>query len=109
MCVEIYHQVGFRLYGLKLFNYANYVRFDRERLRFLKGRQWWFCLYCTYMNGTLAYMVDIAGKTEEYWCNMMHREGDGFIPQPHQKNFAPYGDKDAFFAKIDLRERNKMR
>lgn len=107
--IEIYHQVAFPLYGLKKFRTSKFISFDRERLTYLKGLQWWYCLYCTYMNGAFAYFVAIAGKTEEYWCNIIHKNTEDFVPQPHQKNFAAYNDEQAFREKVAAREAGSIR
>jgi hypothetical protein len=107
--IEIYQQIAFPLYGLKKFRVGKFVSFDRERLTYLKGLQWWYCAYCTYMNGIFAYFVAIAGKTEEYWCNVIHADVPGLIKQPHQHNFAPYGDEQAFAEQLRKREEHRFR
>ncbi len=30
------------------------------------------CQYCAYGNGVLAYVVEVAGRTEQYWCPVKH-------------------------------------
>jgi hypothetical protein len=56
------------------------------------------------MNGVFAYFVAIAGKTEEYWCNIVHQDIPGLVKQPHQHHFAPYGDEEEFVRKLHKRE-----
>ena len=94
--IEIYHQICFPIYGLKKLQHANYVRFDRERLTYLNLIQKIHCWYCAYMNGTFAYFVDIAGETEGYWCGIKHKPDPDFRTEPHQAEFAKYGDKTDF-------------
>lgn len=26
------------------------------------------CVYCSYFNGLMSYLREIAGRTEQYWC-----------------------------------------
>lgn len=108
LVIELYHQIAFPLYGLRKFRVDKFIRFDRERLHYLRGLQWWYCLYCTYMNGVFAYFVAIAGKTEEYRCNSMHSDSPDFVVQPHQKHFAPYDDEQAFRQKLIDRDSGKI-
>lgn len=94
--LEIYHHVAFPLYGIPLVKRGNYIRLDRQKLFYLPLHDKINCSYCGYANGFAAYMVRIAGDTERYWCGIKHKEGDGYMPEPHQENFLPYGDKQAY-------------
>ena len=96
ICAEIYHRVCFPLYGLECVKRSEYIRIDRHKLSYLNWYQKLGCVYCGYANGLLAYLKEIAGQTEKYWCGIMHKQGGDFHPQKHQKDFLPYGDKKAF-------------
>lgn len=96
ICVEVYHHVAFPLYGIPIVKRSNYIRIDRQKLAYLTFFDKISCMYCGYANGFAAYLVRIAGDTEAYWCGIKHKEGSGFIPQTHQKDFLPYGDEQAF-------------
>ena len=96
--IELYHRVCFPVYGLPLVKRSDYIQvLDRDRLEYLKVWEKLGCMYCGYVNGVLAYMVEIAGRTEGYWCGIMHQNKPGFIHHPHQlaQKFVPYGDKQA--------------
>lgn len=93
---ELYHHVAFPLYGIPIVKRGDYIRVDRQKLAYLSTIDKLSCMYCGYANGFAAYMVRIAGDTEKYWCGIKHKEGGGFVPQPHQKDFLPYGDEKAF-------------
>jgi hypothetical protein len=58
-------------------------------------------MYCGYVNGVLLYLKEMAGRTEKYWCGIMHQNKPGFKPQEDQKekDFAIYGDKKDFLEK----------
>jgi len=94
--IEIYHQIAFRLYAIPLNDRRKYIRIDRQKLEYLENFDKFWCVYCGYANGFLAYAVKIAGDTEKYWCGIKHKEGGGYIPQPHQADFLPYGDEKAY-------------
>jgi hypothetical protein len=94
--IEIYHHVAFPLYGLKINKRSDYIRIDRQKLSYLSGFDKVWCMYCGYANGMLAYAVKIAGDTESYWCGIKHKDGGTFVPQPHQNDFLPYDDAQAY-------------
>lgn len=94
--LEIYHHVAFPLYGIPIVKRSNYIRIDRQKLTYLSPLDKFYCMYCGYANGFAAYLVRICGDTEKYWCGIKHKEVNGFIRQPHQEDFLPYGDEQAY-------------
>jgi hypothetical protein len=58
------------------------------------------CEYCAYANGLMAWVVEIAARTEQHWCPIRHARR---IPAPHSRypHFLPYGDASAYRARID--------
>lgn len=94
--MELYHRVGFPLYGMPYINRSAYIKIDRERMPFLTWYQKIHCLYCSYANGLFQYAVAIAGATEKYWCPLKHEPDGVFIEPEHQKCFAPMEDAEAF-------------
>jgi len=93
---EIYHRICFPLYGLPYVKRGKYIKIDRHKLSYLTTFEKINCVYCGYGNGLLHYLSAIAGESEKYWCGIAHAKRAGFIPQEHQKDFLPYGDKKAF-------------
>lgn len=91
--LEIYHRIGFRLYGIELVKRRNYIKFDRHKLKYLTIWQKIGCMYCSYANGFFNYASEVAGRTEKYWCGIKHRETKGFVPTEHQKEFVPYNNE----------------
>jgi hypothetical protein len=61
-------------------------------------------MYCGYANGLLLYVKEIAGRTEKYWCGIMHENKPGFKVQTEQikDNFARFNDKDDFNKKYNI-------
>jgi hypothetical protein len=57
-------------------------------------------MYCSYGKGLLAYVVEIAGRTEQHWCPIKHARR---IQNAHDRysHFLPYGDGAAYREQID--------
>lgn len=96
MFTEIYHRICFPLYGLSFVKRSDYIKIDRHKLKYLTFPQKLGCIYCGYANGAIHYWSEIAGRTEKYWCGIMHQKKKGFIPPRHHKDFAEYGNETAF-------------
>ena len=86
--VEIYHHSCFPIYGIEKVRRRDYIRIiDRGKLKYLTPFQKLGCMYCGYVNGSAAYLVEIAGRTEKYWCGIMHEKKTGMkIHNHHIKN-----------------------
>lgn len=91
-CLEIYHQVCFRLYGIVRLQRSKYIKFDRFKLKYLDPFEKFDCAYCGYANGLANYFTAIAGETEKYWCGIKHQKDPNFILPEHHKDFLEYND-----------------
>jgi hypothetical protein len=91
----VYQAICFRAYGIDRVNRSDHIILDRHRLHYLNGLQKLNCLYCSYANGLLALAVEIAARTEAYWCPIKHSQRP---PAAHRlyRDFAEYGDAEAF-------------
>jgi len=78
----------------------DYVVFDRGKLCYLNLLERINCAYCSYANGVLAYVVEVAARTEQHWCPVRHAHR---ILHPHDRydHFLPYGDAPAYRARIE--------
>ncbi len=94
--IEIYHRICFPLYGIPYIKRSSYIKIDRHKLKYLNLLQKFYCVYCGYANGFANYLTKIGAETERYWCGIQHQQSKGFIPQPHQKDFAKYNDENDF-------------
>lgn len=97
--VEVYQQICFPIYGLEIVKRSAYIQIrDRAKLQYLTALEKIDCMYCGYVNGVLLYWKEVAGRTEKYWCGIMHANKPGF--QTHQdqitKDYASYGDEKDF-------------
>lgn len=87
----IYQQTAIRLYWIPLVKRRDYITYDRKELAYLNWIQKFNCLYCAYVNWFLSYAVEIAWRTEKYWCPIKHAKKMSWWHQ-WQRYFADYWD-----------------
>jgi hypothetical protein len=89
--VSLYQAVCFRLWDVAQVRRGLFVRFDRHKLPYLNPLQKLNCFYCSYANGVFAYFVEVASKTEKYWCPIQEVAPP---PSAHRRyaSFLRYGD-----------------
>ena len=68
----IYQNTAIRLYKIPLAKRSDYIVFDRAQLAYLNWIQKINCIYCSYFNGLVQYAVEVAWRTEKYWCPIKH-------------------------------------
>jgi hypothetical protein len=93
--VWLFQSACFPIYGIPKVRRRNYVVFDRGRLAYLNAIEKVGCIYCSYANGLLAYITEIAARTEQHFCPIKHAHP---VVQPHSRYpmFLPYGDAQAY-------------
>ncbi|MCW8842632.1 MAG: hypothetical protein OQK00_04370 [Rhodobacteraceae bacterium] len=105
--VTIYQAICFSVYGIPKVKRRDHIRIDRHHLAYLNGLQKLNCVYCGYCNGVVAYVREIAGRTEAYWCPIKHAARvDG--THAHYAGFIEFGDGEGFEAGVAA-SRNKLR
>ena len=67
-CLELYHRVCFRLFGIPLVRPSEYFINDRQLLPYLNWFEKFNCVYCSYYANLVRYAAEIGGRTERYWC-----------------------------------------
>jgi hypothetical protein len=80
--VSAYQAVCFPIYEIPKVHRMDYFRFGPSkpfscnRLERLKSR------WCSYTNGLIAYVAEIAARTEDHWCPVdpFHK-----VPSPHSR------------------------
>lgn len=105
--VSIYQAICFRAWGVARVRRRAFFAIDRHKLGYLNGLEKANCFYCSYVNGLVAYVREIAARTEQYWCPIRHGRR---LRGRHDRDddFAPYGDGAAYRALLPaLRERLK--
>lgn len=100
LIVTVYQAACFPVYGIEKVRRCDHFIFDRARLPYLDTVDKLNCFYCSYANGLIAYVREIAGRTEEYWCGIKHAK---YLRDPHERyeRFAPYGDARAYRTQHD--------
>ncbi|MFA6004969.1 MAG: hypothetical protein WC775_00600 [Patescibacteria group bacterium] len=95
VCLEVYHNVCFRLYGIPLVDRKQYFTYDRQLLSLLNFWEKFNCIYCSYVNNLIRYSAEIGGRTERYWCPIKyyrriknaHSQYDKFVDKQDLKHF----------------------
>lgn len=98
--VSLYQFVCFPVYGIKKVCRSNYITFDRGKLAYLNGIEKFNCIYCSYGNGLIAFVREIASRTEQYWCPIKHAKK---MSGHHNlyPGFTEYGDAEAYRAELE--------
>jgi len=98
--VMAYQAICFPLYKIPKVRRRDYLVFDRHHLAYLNIIEKINCAYCSYCNGAIAFVREVAARTEVYWCPIKHaRRVLG--PHPHYQGFADFGDAEAFRERLD--------
>jgi hypothetical protein len=93
--VTVYQAVCFPVYDIPKVRRRDYLVFDRHHLAYLNALEKLNCAFCSYANGLVAYVREIAGRTEQYWCPIKHaRRVIG--AHPHYALFDDYGDAENY-------------
>src|SRR5664279_2879776 len=97
--VMAYQAICFPLYGIPKVRRRDYLVFDRHHLAYLNFIEKINCAYCSYGNGAIAFVREVASRTEVYWCPIKHaRRVLG--PHPRYQGFADFGDAEQYRAKL---------
>jgi len=93
--VSVYQWVCFPIYKITKVERSDYIIIDRHRLAYLNSIEKLNCLYCSYFNGLMGYVSEVAARTEQYWCPIRHASRVKSIHARYQK-FFKYGDSTNF-------------
>jgi len=93
--VTLYQSICFPIYGMTRVPRRRYFAIDRHKLAYLNGIEKVNCTFCSYANGLIAYVREVAARTEQYWCPIKHARA---IAAPHQRyhGFLDYGDASGY-------------
>jgi hypothetical protein len=93
--VWIYQAACFRAWGIRPVRRRAYFAIDRHKLAYLNAFEKFNCLFCSYANGVIAYVGEVAARTEQYWCPIRHARRTR-RPHSHYDAFVDYGDASAY-------------
>ena len=93
--VSLYQLACFPVYGIARVRRGDYIVIDRAQLAYLNLIEKVNCAYCSYGNGVIAYVREVAARTEQYWCPIKHARR---ILGNHDRyrQFADYGDGETY-------------
>ncbi len=97
--VTLYQWLCFPLYGIPRVRRRDYMAFDRAHLAYLNAVEKLNCAYCSYGNGLLAYVREVVGRTEQYWCPIKHSRRMLDV-HPHYQAFMDFGDAEAWRSEL---------
>ena len=93
--VALYQFVCFPIYGIPKVPRKDYLVFDRGVLAYLNTIEKVGCIYCSYANGLLAQITEIASRTEQRFCPIKHAHRLATTPSRYGK-YLPYGAARAY-------------
>lgn len=98
--ITFYQFTCFPIYGIKKVKRSDYIIFDRQHLNYLNFIERFHCSYCAYGAGMIAYISEIVGRTEQYFCPIKHARK---ILGTHSRyaHFLEYGEADNYEAKLE--------
>lgn len=90
----------FPIYKIPIVKRKEYMVFDRRKLLYLNWIERINCTYCSYFNGLIAYVREIASRSEQYWCPIHHASQ---LKGAHSrtKDFVSYGDSISYYPKLE--------
>ncbi len=99
LAVTVYQHVCFPLFGIPRVPRRDFLVFDRRHLGYLNAIEKFNCTYCSYANGVAAYVREVVGRTEQYWCPIKHAQ---HVLQAHgyYHGFVDYGDAQNYQAEL---------
>lgn len=108
LTVWLYQLVCFRVWNITPVRRADFIALDRRHLDYLNVVQKLNCEFCSYANGLIAYVQEVAARSEQYWCPIKHAIR---VKSPHirYRSFPEYGDAAGFHRRLhDLRRELRL-
>ena len=95
-----YQWLCFPAFGIPKVRRRDYFVIDHQRLPYLNAIEKLNCVYCSYANGTAAYVREVAARTEQYWCPIKHASA---LTSPHDRyhQFVDYGDGQGYRRELE--------
>ena len=72
LTVTLYQWICFPAWQITRVSRQRFIIFDRHHLAYLNVIQKFNCTYCAYANGVIAYVREVAARTEQFWCPIKH-------------------------------------
>ncbi len=72
IAITLYMWICFPIYRIEKVKRSEYIVIDRHQLAYLNVLEKLNCAFCGYANGLFAYGLEIASRTERFWCPIKH-------------------------------------
>lgn len=106
--VSLYQWACFPLFRIAKVRRRDFIVIDRHKLAYLNGIEKFNCVYCGYANGVFAYVREITGRTETYWCPIKHARKP-HDTHDHYDDFVAYGDASGYKRRLPVLRRGLKR
>ena len=93
--VTVYQAICFPIYNIPKVKRSDYLNFDRMKLDYLNAIEKFNCAFCSYGNGIIAYVREVAARTEQHWCPIKHARRRLDMHNRYPK-FTEYGDGEQY-------------
>lgn len=100
LTVTLYQVICFTLYNIPKVKRSEFIVIDRYALAYLNIVEKINCVYCGYFNGLIAYVQEVAARTEQYWCPIKHARKVTVMHSRYHK-FLEYGDCMDYQARLE--------
>lgn len=98
--VVIYQFICFPAYGIPRVNRKDYMVLDRGPLPYLNWIEKVGCIYCSYFNGLMAMVSEVAARTEQHFCPIKHALRPKTLHSRY-RYFFDFGDMEAYRARLE--------
>nr|WP_321467504.1 hypothetical protein [uncultured Desulfobulbus sp.] len=98
--VTLYQFICFSLYRIPKVKRSEYIVIDRYALAYLNIIEKINCIYCGYFNGLIAYVQEVAARTEQYWCPIKHARRVSYMHGRYHK-FLEFGDGKGYKERLE--------
>lgn len=100
LVVNVFQLVCFPIYGIPRVKRGEYIVMDRHVLSYLNWIEKFNCAYCSYFNGLIAYVGEVAARTEQYWCPVRHARPLKSVHSRY-RHFFEYGDAKGYRERLE--------
>lgn len=95
LMVTLYQLICFPVYNIPKVKRSDHIIIDRHFLKYLNIIEKMNCLFCSYFNGLVAFVQEVAARTEQYWCPIKHARNLTAVHSRY-KNFIDYGNAEGY-------------
>lgn len=98
----VYQTIYFPVYKIPKVKRSDYLIMDRYNLFYLDRFEKINCWYCEYFNGVIAYVREMAARTEQFWCPIKHAQA---LKEKHSRyeTFFDFGDYIRYREELETR------